>query len=62
MSDHSKIISDWTAAYEAANGAPPMDEMKYVGGWYRTRWSAFRRKEVLALISALQARAKAASR
>ena len=62
MIDHEKIISDWAAAYEAANGAPLMGEMKYVGGWYRTRWYAFRRKEVLALTSALQARAKVAGR
>jgi hypothetical protein len=60
MSDHEKIISDWTAAYEAANGAASADEMKYVGGWYRTRWNAFRRKEVLAITAALQARAKVA--
>jgi hypothetical protein len=62
MSDHEKIISDWAAAYEAANGAPPTGEMKYGGGWYRTRWNAFRRKEVLAITSALQARAKVAAR
>jgi hypothetical protein len=57
--DHAKIISEWAAAYESANGNPPPDEMKYKGGWYRTRWNAFRRQEVLAITSALQARAKA---
>lgn len=56
--DHAKIIKDWQDAYAEANDVPA-PEMTYRNGWYRTRFNAFRGREVVSLTGNLRARIEA---
>jgi hypothetical protein len=52
-----ELIQEWQDAYAMAN-ACPAPTMNYRNGWFRTRFNAFRRREIVALTATLRARAR----